>query len=41
MAGYKETQAAWARARCIEQDQNRQEGRRVTNLEHTQSEIKR
>ena len=34
MADYKETQAAWVRGRCIEQDQNGQEGRWVMKLEH-------
>ena len=40
MADYKETQAAWARGRCIEQDQNWQEGRLVMKLEHIRGEIK-
>ena len=40
MADYKETQAAWARGRCIEQDQNGQVGRKVIELEHVRGEIK-
>ena len=40
MADYKETQVAWARRRCIEQDQNGQEGRWVMKLEHIRGEIK-
>ena len=40
MADYKETQAAWARGRCIEQDQNGQEGRWVMKLEHIRGKIK-
>ena len=40
MADYKKTQAAWARGRCIEQDQNEKEGRWVIKLEHIRSEIK-
>ena len=34
MAVNKETEAAWARGRCIEQDQNGQVGRKVIELEH-------
>ena len=40
MADYKETQAAWARGRCIEQDQNGEVGRKVIELEHVRGEIK-
>ena len=40
MADYKKTQAAWARGRCIEQDQNEQVGRWVIELEHVRGEIK-
>ena len=40
MAVNKETQAAWARGRCIEQDQNGQVGRKVIELEHVRGEIK-
>ena len=40
MADYKETQAAWARGRCIEQDQNGQEGRWDMKLEHIRGGIK-
>ena len=40
MADYKETQVAWARGRCIEQDQNGQVGRKVIELEHVRGEIK-
>ena len=40
MADYKETQVAWARRRCIEQDQNGQEGRWVMKSEHIRGEIK-
>ena len=38
MADNKETQAAWARGRCIEQDQNGQVGRWVIELEHVWGE---
>ena len=34
MTEYKETQAAWARRRCMEQ-----EGRWITKLEHIQCQI--
>ena len=40
MAGYKETQAKWARRRCMEQDQDGQEGRWVTKIEDIWCEIK-
>ena len=40
MAVNKETEAAWARGRCIEQDQNGQVGRKVIELEHVRGEIK-
>ena len=40
MADYKETQAAWARGRCIEKDHDGQEGRWIIVSEHTWGEIK-